>query len=336
VRSEKPKNVGDLVWPVGLAVAVYVALTELDFENQVLIAAAAVCAVFALRRPARLAAGLAALFLAGTLGVAAAGTPVIDRERNFFGPRTIEQGGDVRSLVHGTTLHGNQLLGEGLPQPTTYYHPASPIGQLVTGGPRGLTRRTAVIGLGTGTMAAYSQPGDRWTFYEIDPEIVRVARDPRYFTYLQDAPGAIDIVLGDARLSLQDARDGTFSLIVADAFSSDAIPTHLITREALALYFRKLAPDGALAFHISNRYVDLETVLGNLAREAGLTCFLGNLDAPLAEGIQEANASQWAALARTREDLGQIAGDGRWRRCHTGPDSHTWTDDYSNIIGLLR
>ena len=143
-------------------------------------------------------------------------------------------------------------------------------------------------------------------------------------------------MLGDARLSLHDTRDGTFSLIVADAFSSDAIPTHLITREALALYFRKLAPGGALAFHISNRYVDLETVLGNLARDAKLTCFLGNLDAPLAEGIEEANASQWAALARSPDDLGEVASGGRWRRCQTGPDSHTWTDDYSNIIGLLR
>jgi SAM-dependent methyltransferase len=261
---------------------------------------------------------------------------VIDRERNFFGVRTVEQGGGVRSLVHGTTLHGNQLLRPGLPQPTTYYHPASPIGQLITGGPRGLTRRTAVIGLGTGTMAAYSQPGDRWTFYEIDPEIVRVARDPRFFTYLRDAPGATDIVVGDARLSLQDARDGTFSLVVADAFSSDAIPTHLITREALALYFRKLAPGGVLAFHISNRYIDLEPVLGNLARDAGLGCFYGNVDAPLGVAITEASASVWVALATEPADLGEITESERWRRCATGPGSNTWTDDYSNIISVLR
>lgn len=336
VRGDKRVRVGDIAWPIALAVAVYVALTQLDHEEQVLLAAAALCALFALRRPARLAVGLAALFVGGTLGIAAAGTPVIERERNFFGVRTVEESADARSLVHGTTLHGNQLLDPGLPQPTTYYHPASPIGQLITGGPRGLTRRTAVIGLGTGTMAAYSQPGDRWSFYEIDPEIIRVARDPRYFTYLRDAPGDTDIVLGDARLSLVEERDRTFSLIVADAFSSDAIPTHLITREALALYFRKLAPDGVLAFHISNRYISLETVLGNLARDARLSCWLGDLDAPLADGIEEANASQWVALARTPEDLGGVATEGRWRRCKTGPPSHTWTDDYSNLISLLR
>jgi SAM-dependent methyltransferase len=336
VRRAKPLGVGDLAWPVALGVVVYVALTQSGDENLVLIVGVAVCALFALRRPARLAAGLAALFIAGTAGLAAEGTPVIERERNFFGVRTVEQSADVRSLVHGTTLHGNQLLDPGLPQPTTYYHPASPIAQLLTGGPRGLTRRTAVVGLGTGTMAAYSQPGDRWTFYEIDPEIVRVARDPKYFTYLRDAPGATDIVVGDARLSLQDVRDGTFSLIVADAFSSDAIPTHLITREALALYFRKLGPGGVLAFHISNRYIDLEPVLGNLARDAGLGCFYGNVDAPLGVAITEASASVWVALARDPGDLGEVTESERWRRCATGPDSRTWTDDYSNIISVLR
>ena len=334
VRGDQPARAGDVAWPVALGVALYVALGEIDRENELLIAGALVCAVFALRRPARLAAGLAALLLGGTFGIAAAGTPVIERERNFFGVRTVEQSADARSLVHGTTRHGTQLRQRGLPQPTTYYHPASPIGQLVSGGPRGLTRRTAVIGLGTGTMAAHSQPGDHWTFYEIDPEIVRVARDPRYFTFLRDAPGEVDVVVGDARLSLREAPDRAFSLIVADAFSSDAIPTHLITREALQLYFRKLAADGVLAMHISNRYLDLQTVLGNLAREAGLQCLLGDMDAPLAEGIEAATASRWVALARSREHLGEIAG-GRWRRCATGPASHTWTDDYSNLIGLL-
>ena len=258
------------------------------------------------------------------------------RERNFFGVRTIEQpSSTTRSLVHGTTLHGNQVRAAGLPQPTTYYHPASPIGQLISGAPPEMTQRTAVIGLGTGTMAAHSRPGERWTFYEIDPAIARVASDPRYFTYLRDAPGSTDIVLGDARLSLQDARDGTYGLIVADAFSSDAIPTHLITREALALYFRKLTETGTLAFHISNRYLDLQPVLGNLAREAGLTCLVGSSDAPLTEPAPEASVSVWVALSRSRENLGEIGRSGLWIPCRTGPDSNTWTDDYSNIVSVI-
>ena len=242
------------------------------------------------------------------------------RERNFFGVRTIEQpSSTTRSLVHGTTLHGNQVRAAGLPQPTTYYHPASPIGQLISGAPPEMTQRTAVIGLGTGTMAAHSRPGERWTFYEIDPAIARVASDPRYFTYLRDAPGSTDIVLGDARLSLQDARDGTYGLIVADAFSSDAIPTHLITREALALYFRKLTETGTLAFHVSNRYLDLKPVLGNLAREAGLTAWSAAQDAPLTEPAPEASASVWVALSRSRENLGEIGRSGLWIPCRTGP-----------------
>jgi hypothetical protein len=134
---------------------------------------------------------------------------------------------------------------------------------------------------------------------------------------------------------LQEARDGTYGLIVADAFSSDAIPTHLITREALALYFRKLTENGTLAFHISNRYLNLRPVLGNLAREAGLTCLVGSSDAPLTEPAPEASVSVWVALSRSRENLGEIARSGLWTPCRTGPESNTWTDDYSNILSVI-
>jgi hypothetical protein len=330
----------DLFWPLTLGIALYVGLSEFgqtEFEERLLVGGGvALCLVFAARQPLRLALGVTALFVGATVGLAAGGSDVIARERNFFGVRTIEQPtSTVRSLVHGTTLHGNQVRAAGLPQPTTYYHPASPIGQLIAGAPPSMTRRTAVIGLGTGTMAAHSKPGERWTFYEIDPAIARVASDPRYFTYLRDAPASTEIVLGDARLSLQEARDGTYGLIVADAFSSDAIPTHLITREALALYFRKLTPTGTLAFHISNRYLDLKPVLGNLSREAGLTCLVGSTDAPLAEPAPEASSSVWVVLSRARENLGEVARNGNWFTCRGGPDSNTWTDDYSNILSVI-
>ena len=173
------------------------------------------------------------------------------------------------------------------------------------------------------------------TFYEVDPEVERIARDPAFFTYLRDCPGEERVVLGDARLSL--ARDAArFGLIVADAFSSDAVPVHLLTREAIGLYLERLEPTGVLAVNVSNRYLDLDRVLGDHARDAGLTCFAGNLDAPLADGIEEANASAWVALARTREDLGEVGTRGLWRTCPIGPRSHTWTDDYSNILSVLR
>ena len=222
---KRPAKLGfeDVAWPVTFGIALYVTLSEFSFdEDLVVYAGVVICLLFAARQPVRLALGVGALYVGATLGLAAGGTDVIARERNFFGVRTIEQpSSTTRSLVHGTTLHGNQVRAAGLPVPTTYYHPASPIGQLVAGAPPEMTQRTAVIGLGTGTMAAHSRPGERWTFYEIDPAIARVASDPRYFTYLRDAPGSTDIVLGDARLSLQAARDRTFGLIVADAFSSD-------------------------------------------------------------------------------------------------------------------
>ena len=338
---KRPKlGLEDVFWPITLGIALYVALTEFsdtDFdEHLVVYGGVVICLVFATRQPVRLALGVAALYIGATVGLAAGGSDVLVRERNFFGVRTVEQPSPTtRSLVHGTTLHGNQVRAAGLPQPTTYYHPASPIGQLVSGAPPGMTERTAVIGLGTGTMAAHSRPGERWTFYEIDPAIARVASDPRYFTYLRDAPGSTEIVLGDARLSLQEARDGTYGLIVADAFSSDAIPTHLITREALALYFRKLTENGTLAFHISNRYLNLRPVLGNLARDAGLTCLVGSSDAPLTEPAPEASVSVWVALSRSRENLGEIARSGLWTPCRTGPESNTWTDDYSNILSVI-
>ena len=129
----------------------------------------------------------------------------------------------------------------------------------------------AIVGLGAGSLACYAEPGQGWTFYEIDPAVVRIARDPRFFTYLKDCRArSQDVVVGDARLRLRDAPDGGYGLIVLDAFSSDAIPMHLLTREALRLYRDKLADGGLIAFHISNRYLDLAPVLGALARDAGL------------------------------------------------------------------
>ena len=164
----------------------------------------------------------------------------------------------------------------------------------------------AVIGLGTGTMAATRGRGERWTFYEIDPEVERVARDPRLFTYLRDCPGASDVVLGDARLSLERAPPGAFGLVVADAFSSDAIPVHL-SRARRWRCTSRLAPGGVLAFHISNRYLDLDPVLGALAREAGLACRVGDVDRP-GPFVRGEAASTWVAIARRTHDLGLPAG----------------------------
>ena len=185
-------------------------------------------------------------------------------------------------------------------QPLTYYTRSGPIGQVLADlTVRQAQARVAVIGLGAGSLACYKQPDQAWTFYEIDPSVVRIARDPRYFTYLRDCAPDLGILLGDARLSLVSAPDHAYDLIVLDAYSSDSIPVHLLTREALALYVRKLAPGGVLAFHISNLYLDLKPALGNLARDADWpACPRDDLVLNTEEQANGKTASQWAILGR--------------------------------------
>ncbi len=194
------------------------------------------------RRPARFGLALGAIVLAGSVPLFEHGTE-LRQDRSFFGVVRVERSEDGRlnEMIHGTTTHGAQLLDPARRRtPLTYFHPTGPAGQLMAAvrGPR--TRRVAVIGLGTGSLGCYSRRGDRWTFYELDPTVERIARDPRLFTFLRDCRGRLNVVRGDARLSLRRAGRGEFGLLVADAFSSDAIPTHLLTREAVRLYRRKL------------------------------------------------------------------------------------------------
>jgi hypothetical protein len=197
--------------------------------------------------------------------------------------------------------------------------------------------RVGIIGLGTGSLACHGRPGHQFTFYEIDPAVLRIARDPRYFTYLTVCPPEIQVVLGDARQSLASAPDRHYRLIVLDAFSSDAIPTHLLTREALRLYLDKLSESGLLALHISNRHLDLEPTVANLAHDAKLVA-LAQLE--VAIGKDEARAgrtpSHWVVLARRPEDLGAFREDQRWRPLPPRPDRRLWTDDFSNILEVIK
>ena len=279
------------------------------------------------RRPLRFGLAIGAIAVAGMLPIGALDTTLF-QERSFFGVLrvTASQEGDVHELISGTTVHGEQRRtpGEAL-EPLTYYERDGPVGQLMLNLDPAVTERAAIVGLGTGTMACYASPGERWTFYEIDPTVERIARDPRLFTFLRDCPGRFDVVLGDARLSLSRAAGPRYGLFVLDAFSSDAIPTHLLTREALALYRSKLRERGVLAFHISNNYLDLEPVLGNLASDGGLVCV-----------AQQGSTSHWVAMAQRRSDLGAAGVDARWRDCRRAPDSAVWTDDFSNLVEVLK
>jgi SAM-dependent methyltransferase len=198
-------------------------------------------------------------------------------------------------------------------------------------------RNWAVVGLGAGALACYSVPGDSLTFYEIDPEMEQLALDTRYFTYLSQCAPRAQIVLGDARLKLQNAADGTYDLILIDAFSGDSIPMHLLTREALALYLRKLKPGGILAFHMSNHYLRLLPVFAGLAQDAGLVCLLDD-DTVITQAQLDAGKtpSQWVVMGRSRADLGQVGTDPRWKPIAVDPGVRVWTDDYSNLLRIIR
>jgi hypothetical protein len=262
---------------------------------------------------------------------------VIHQERSFFGINRVESQfeGFVHVLKNGTIIHGSQL-GFQPRTPTGYYHRTGPMGQLLADLPdRAVTDRAAVVGLGAGTMACLSRPGDRWTFFEIDPAVVKLARDKSLFTYLRDCRGRFDVQVGDGRLSLGHRQDGEFGLIALDAFSSDAIPVHLLTREALATYLSKLRPHGVIAFHISNQYVDLAPVLGNLAADAGLPC-VDQYDGVVTRETLGKYPSHWIALARSPADLGRAATDGRWKPCARDAGERTWTDDYANVTAALH
>uniref|UniRef100_UPI0035CAFE66 spermidine synthase n=1 Tax=uncultured Sphingomonas sp. TaxID=158754 RepID=UPI0035CAFE66 len=260
------------------------------------------------------------------------------RTRSYFGIYTVRGGATERQLAHGTTVHGTQLLGSPARErtPTTYYVPGSGIGQAMQALPRlyGAGARVGVVGLGAGTLACYARPGQDWRFYEIDPAIVRIARTQ--FSFLSRCLPGVPVVLGDARLSLAQAPAASLDLLALDAFSSDSVPMHLMTREAFASYARVLAPHGLLLVHISNRFLDLEPVVAAAARAGGwqsaqLFYRPGPHDTPAA------TMSQWIALSRDPAVMRNLrAGNAAWQPVSLRPGFTPWTDDYSTILPLLK
>ncbi len=318
-----------------------------------------VLALAAMRRPVRFALALGVLFIAGSVRTNLLEPPLL-RARTFFGvhrvvriePRfvAVEPTGASRRfgipfhvLVHGTTRHGSQAVEPDRRRtPTSYYHRSGPIGQVFESLERsGRADRVGVVGLGAGTLAAYGRPRMHLTFYDIDDEVVRIARDSGLFTYLADSLARVDFVVGDGRTSLGREPDGTFGLLVLDAFSSDAIPVHLVTREAVNLYLGKLRPDGVLAFHLSSATVDLVPVLVAIAADLRVAMLLrSDPVAGVPEQMEGKDSSQWALLARSATALEPIAADPRWKRLPTSSmpprPGLLWTDDFSNLLSVLR
>lgn len=301
--------------------------------------AGVVCFSFRLH-PRRFALGVGAILLAGALFIPGQDRTLLS-ERNFFGVLEVNKDakGKCCNLVHGTTVHGSQFLDPARRQePLVYYHRTGPLGQVYAAFPSiNPGREIGILGLGIGSIASYAKPGQHFTYYEIDPAVERVARDERYFTFLADCRGKVNVILGDARLSLREAPPGHYDMIILDAFSSDAIPIHLVTREALQLYLSKLQERGLMAFNISNRYLDLAPVLGNLARDAGLTCLVQrDLNLTHREIEENKRSSDWVVMARQPEDLGKLAADPRWHKLSGQPRRTLWTDDFSNILTVFR
>lgn len=300
---------------------------------------AIVCYTF-LARPVRFGLGIGGLLLASTLYPGVHGNTLL-RERSFFGIHrvTLDPTGRQHQLIHGNTVHGRQSTDPGRRgEPLAYYHRTGPIGQVFSS----LARepqppRVGVVGLGAGSLAAYSRPQQTFTYYEIDPTVIRIAKDRRFFTFLADAPTPIAIVVGDARLTLQQAPDASYDLLVLDAFSSDAIPLHLLTREALLLYTAKLDPNGILAFHVSNRYLDLVPVLAGLAEDAHLRCWgQDDLELTDAEKAEGKSPSQWILMAPAASDRIRRLEHSRWQELRPPRDQAVWTDDFSNLWSVFR
>jgi spermidine synthase len=261
------------------------------------------------------------------------------RQRSFFAVYRVvgSESGGRHELYHGNISHGDENMdAEGVGVPTSYYNQEGPLGQVFTAmrEERPL-KHVACVGLGTGTTACYQVPGQTMTFFEVDPVIERIARDPKLFRYLDIHGQGVKVVIGDGRQSLSRCPDGSFDLIVLDAFSSDAIPVHMMTREALAMYMRKLAPAGIVMFHISNRYLNLEPVVANLAADAGLDALVEDYSPTQEERMAGASSSTWVAVARQEADLAVLAKDERWWPPQGSATVGVWTDDYSNIFRTL-
>jgi hypothetical protein len=282
-----------------------------------------VIAVLWMRRES-LAAVLASVLIVMSMG---GSSDVTATERTFFGVYRVHDAGDNRYLMSGTTTHGTQVFedGVGLLDPVSYYHRNGPVGDVLGSSP--FARSVGIVGLGVGSIASYGGPDDVYTFYEIDPAVEDLAHDPRHFTLLSGASADVDVVIGDGRQELEKAQP-SHDVLIVDAFTSDAIPVHLLTLEAFQVYLDALSDDGVLMVHISNRHLDLEPVVGRIASELGISSRIRRFSPAPAD--QWGSPSSWMVIEPGIPlDLGVDWGEARI-------GDVLWTDDYSNVLSVIR
>jgi hypothetical protein len=264
--------------------------------------------------------------------------------RSFFGVHKIlvTPSGQYHVLMHGTTIHGAQkyLNNDGTPvtgrpEPITYYHRDGGIGQAITAmrERKGAPLKVAVIGVGSGTLTCAAEPGESWKFFEIDQSMVDAASDPKYFSYIKNCAPDFKPVIGDARLTFAKEPDGVYDLVIVDAYSSDAIPIHLATEEAMKIYKDKLAPQGAVVMHVSNRHLELESVVVGIADANDLKSWVYNEDS--GRDDEYIFATDVVVCAREEADVGKLASSDKWAETEPTEGERVWTDDYSNILGAV-
>jgi len=288
------------------------------------------------RRPLRFVLCLTALIAGATSFIV--NNRTLHAERNFFGVLRVTSNRDdtMRAFFHGSTIHGREFTSpEHRCEPLSYFHREGPLGEVFAAFRASpAVREVAIVGLGVGATASYAMPNERWTFYEIDPAVVSISSNPAYFSYVTGCMQVpFNVVLGDARLKLRNAPDSGYGLIVMDAFSSDVVPVHLITQQALDLYLSKLAPGGLLAFNISNRNLDLSPVVADLALSRNLSCNI--LEDRALRPIEGKDSSVWVVMARNAADTSMVS-NSSFARSATGDRRHLWTDDFSNILSVFR
>jgi hypothetical protein len=335
-----PTTLGALTWMMILLVEQHLKPPQDEIALKCVLGVAVIVCYTFKDRPVRFALGTGAVLLAGGTYASDFGR-VLYQHRNYFGVLRVTDvtSGNYHRLIHGQTLHGQQSLDPARRrEPLTYYHHSGPIGQVFDVLQERLAgSNVAIVGLGAGSLGSYAQPGQSWAFYELDPVVAQVARDARFFTFLDDSHAAsTEVILGDARLSIRYAPEEAYQLLVLDAFSSDSIPTHLLTREALRLYLDKLAAGGVIAFHVSSNFIDLTPVLGALARDAGLACLVRRDLILSREDLAGGKSpSVWGVMARQASELGVLVDDSRWAPPPVRDREPVWTDDFSNIVAHL-
>lgn len=310
---------------------------------QVIYAAAAliVCVLLYLFRQRSARFTLAVALLLGVSHADVGPGVVIAQERSFFGVHRVivDSSGAYHVLTNGKTVHGAEYMNPDLfREPLTYFTRAGPAGQAF-----GIFRETrpnariGAVGLGSGAITCFLAPGQTLTYFEIDPDVVALASNPKYFLYLSACGQNVRIVYGDGRRNLEMADDASFDLLVLDAFSSDAIPAHLLTREAVSMYVQKLRPGGVLLMHISNRRLDLVPVVGAVTAAAGLSARVQRHE-PAEPRLRQAYhwPSTWAIAARLDDDLARFDAGGKWQHLDAGDSVRPWTDDYSNVAGAIE